>query len=306
MILGVQIINFDIFDNDQAGILIDESISPAREGGKRANPMRKLNALIGRNNTGKTSFMGCLAYMKDCVTDGVTAASISCGRPGFSNMTPDKSKPSKFKVFFKLGDRETGKSDYIQYELSILANRFGTPVVSYEKAVRSTREEDGTYKMTTLLEVTDGEGFVLCPERDDGKTEEISLDDDHRTALSLFGKLRRYTHLCDLFHEMTHSTKKVEKWSKQRKAGGKFGDRDYAREELMAESTALVISKLFCFSPSIQKSSIAYIGGWIGALKGDTAILLDKELQADIRKAANFIINRINLQCTKPILPKVM
>ena len=185
MILGVQIINFDIFDNDQAGILIDESISPAREGGQRANPMRKLNALIGRNNTGKTSFMGCLAYMKDCVTDGVTAASISCGRPGFSNMTPDKSKPSKFKVFFKLGDRETGKSDYIQYELSILANRFGTPVVSYEKAVRSTREEDGTYKMTTLLEVTDGEGFVLCPERDDGTTEEISLDDDHRTIIGV-------------------------------------------------------------------------------------------------------------------------
>lgn len=203
MILGVQIINFDIFDNDQAGILIDESVSPAGEGGRRANPMRKLNALIGRNNTGKTSFMGCLAYMKDCVTDGVTAASISCGRPGFSNMTPDKSKPSKFKVFFKLGDRETGKSDYIQYELSILANRFGTPVVSYEKAVRSTREEDGTYKLTTLLEVTDGEGFVLCPGRDDGKTEEISLDDDHRTALSLFGKLRRYTHLCDLFHEIS-------------------------------------------------------------------------------------------------------
>ena len=55
MILGVQIINFDIFDNDQAGILIDESISPAGEGGRRANPMRKLNALIGRNNTGKTS-----------------------------------------------------------------------------------------------------------------------------------------------------------------------------------------------------------------------------------------------------------
>ena len=143
MILGVQIINFDIFDNDQAGILIDESISPVAEGAQRANPMRKLNALIGRNNTGKTSFMGCLAYMKDCVTDGVTAASISCGRPGFSNMTPDKSKPSKFKVFFKLGDRETGKADYIQYELSILANRFGTPVVSYEKAVRSTRAVSG-------------------------------------------------------------------------------------------------------------------------------------------------------------------
>ena len=123
---------------------------------------------------------------------------------------------------------------------------------------------------------------------------------------TIFGDEHMQSFYCDLFHEMTHATKKVEKWSKQRKAGGKFGDRDYAREELMAESTALVISKLFCFSPSIQKSSIAYIGGWINALKGDTAILLDKELQADIRKAANFIINRINLQCTKPILPKVM
>ena len=200
MILGVQIINFDIFDCDKAGILIDESMVPAGE--QRANAMRKLNALIGRNNTGKTSFMGCLAYLKDCVTDGVTDASISCGRPGFSNMTPDNTKPSKFKVFFKLGDRETRKADYIQYEISISANRFGTPYVSYEKAMMSEKKEDGTYDVTTLLEVNNGEGFVLRPESEGGKKEDLSLDDDHRTALSLFGKLRRYTHLCDLYHEI--------------------------------------------------------------------------------------------------------
>ncbi len=200
MILGVQIINFDIFDCDKAGILIDESMVPAGE--QRANAMRKLNALIGRNNTGKTSFMGCLAYLKDCVTDGVTNASISCGRPGFSNMTPDNTKPSKFKVFFKLGDRETRKADYIQYEISISANRFGTPYVSYEKATMSEKKEDGTYDVTTLLEVSNGEGFVLRPESEGGKKEDLSLDDDHRTALSLFGKLRRYTHLCDLYHEI--------------------------------------------------------------------------------------------------------
>ena len=200
MILGVQIINFDIFDCDKAGILIDESMVPAGE--QRANAMRKLNALIGRNNTGKTSFMGCLAYLKDCVTDGVTDASISCGRPGFSNMTPDNTKPSKFKVFFKLGDRETRKADYIQYEISISANRFGTPFVSYEKAMMSEKKEDGTYDVTTLLEVSNGEGFVLRPESEGGKKEDLSLDDDHRTALSLFGKLRRYTHLCDLYHEI--------------------------------------------------------------------------------------------------------
>ena len=59
----------------------------------------------------------------------------------------------------------------------------------------------GTDKI--LAQLLEREGFVLCPGRDDGKTEEISLDDDHRTALSLFGKLRRYTHLCDLFHEIS-------------------------------------------------------------------------------------------------------
>ena len=57
MILGVEIENFDVFDKDKAGILIDDYLS---EGGSSSDPFRGLNALIGRNNTGKTSFMGCI------------------------------------------------------------------------------------------------------------------------------------------------------------------------------------------------------------------------------------------------------
>ena len=203
MILGVQITNFDIFDNDKAGILIDEIVNETPDK-PRANRMRKLNALIGRNNTGKTSFMGCLAFMKDCITDGVADASISCGRPGFSNMTPDKSKPSEFKVFFKLGDRKTGETSYIQYEIAISATRFGTPYVSSEKAMMSVKEEDGTYKIKTLLEMNNGEGKIAFPGSTEGEHGEISIDDEHLTALSLYGKLRRYTHLCDLYHEIAN------------------------------------------------------------------------------------------------------
>lgn len=73
-----------------------------------------------------------------------------------------------------------------------------------------------------------------------------------------------------------------------------------------SEKSYLVISKLFDFSPSLQKSSIAYIDGWIKAIREDADFLLDKTLQEDIKNAANIIISHINAQCNKPILPKLI
>ena len=69
MILGIEIRNFDVFDSDKAGILIEDFIEK-KDGGKSYNSLRGLNAFIGRNNTGKTSFMGCMAFLKDCITQG--------------------------------------------------------------------------------------------------------------------------------------------------------------------------------------------------------------------------------------------
>ena len=127
MILGVEIENFDVFDKDLAGILIDESITIANEkaAGKAYdghNRLRNLNALVGRNNTGKTSFMGCLSFLQDVITDGCAVASIIKGRPGFANMSPDISKPSVFRVLFKIEDGESRKPKYVQYEIGIGAN----------------------------------------------------------------------------------------------------------------------------------------------------------------------------------------
>ena len=112
MILGIELENFDVFDKDKAGILIDDFVSDNESGG---NALRGLNAFIGRNNTGKTSFMGCMAFLKDTITQGCAVASIIYGRPGFANMTPDIAKPSVFKVFFKLEDKLSGNPKFIQY-----------------------------------------------------------------------------------------------------------------------------------------------------------------------------------------------
>lgn len=138
--------------------------------------------------------------------------------------------------------------------------------------------------------------YVACKDRYSMEQEVYTMfEDEHMQS-----------YYCDLFHEMAHSTKTVGKWSCQRKQWNEFGDSMYAREEILAESTAFVISKLFDFSPCIQKSSIVYINRWIIAMRADADILLDKTLEDDIKNAANIIIGHINAQCSMPILPKLI
>ena len=199
MILGVEIENFDVFDKDKAGILIDDYLS---EGGTSSDPFRGLNALIGRNNTGKTSFMGCMAFLRDTITQGCAVASISYGRPGFANMTPDISRPSVFRIFFKLEDKKLGKPKFIQYELSIVTSRFKSPIIDSEKVIIVT-EVDGAKKPLTILDVKQGHGTIVNLE-DGSSGNEIGVEDEHLTALSLYGKLTGYRDYVLLYKEIYH------------------------------------------------------------------------------------------------------
>ena len=199
MILGIEIENFDVFDKDKAGILIDEYIG-AEESGKKHNALRGLNALIGRNSTGKTSFMGCMAFLKDTITQGCAVASISYGRPGFANMTSDISRPSVFRVFFKIEDIKIGNPKFIQYELAIATNRFKSPVIDSEKVVLVTGEKDSR-KALTILDTRQGMGTIVNLEEGDSLTD-IGVEDEHLTALSLYGKITGYRDFVLLYKEI--------------------------------------------------------------------------------------------------------
>ena len=192
MILGIEIRNFDVFDNDKAGILIKDYL----EGKDSGNPA---SAFHGRNNTGKTSFMGCMAFLKDCITQGCAVASISYGRPGFANMTPDISSPSVFKVFFKLEDKKTGRPKYIQYELSIVTSRYMSPVIDEEKVIVIS-DNDGKKESVTILDMKGGEGSIVNAGAD---KEVIGVEDEHLTALSLYGKISGYRDFVALYKEIS-------------------------------------------------------------------------------------------------------
>ena len=200
MILGIEIENFDVFDKDKAGILIDDFIAD-KDAGTGLNALRGLNALIGRNSTGKTSFMGCMAFLKDTITQGCAVASITYGRPGFANMTLDITRPSVFRVFFKLEDVKTGKPKYIQYELSIASNRFKSPVIDSEKVILVNYKE-GAREALTILDVKQGNGKIINLEESD-KASDIGVEDEHLTALSLYGKITGYRDFVLLYKEIS-------------------------------------------------------------------------------------------------------
>jgi len=202
VILGVEIENFDVFDKDLAGILIEESVRIAKDKDQAVhNRLRNLDALVGRNSTGKTSFMGCLSFLQDVITDGCAEASITKGRPGFANMSPDISKPSVFRVFFKMEDSETRKPKYIQYEIGIATNVYKSPYICFEKVLTTITDGD-EIKIVTMLDLKEGNGTIVYSSPSEEKTGEVFIDDEHLPAISLYGKLSKYKSFVDLFKEI--------------------------------------------------------------------------------------------------------
>lgn len=198
MLLGCEIINFDVFDDDRIGILSDGNDS------ENACRLRNMTALIGRNNTGKTCFMNAFEFIRDSVVTNVADAAIKDWRPGFANMVCDRTKPAVFKMFFKVRDKITFKSKYIRYELAIGADSYGRPYVASEKAVRSDKAPDGNgYVQVTILDMERGSGSIAYPKAAPGDMGAIEIEDEHLTALSVYGKLSGYTDMCDLYREIS-------------------------------------------------------------------------------------------------------
>lgn len=95
-----------------------------------------------------------------------------------------------------------------------------------------------------------------------------------------------------MLHEMTHSTMTPERLN--REMGGKFGDPKYAKEELVAELTAAMISHSMGFDSKITDNSAAYLDSWIGVLKKEPKFIVS--IMADVNKASDMILDRVDNQ----------
>ena len=90
------------------------------------------------------------------------------------------------------------------------------------------------------------------------------------------------------FHEMAHSTMSRV----GRNAGGHFGDSEYSKEELVAEMSAnMLLAHCGINTVLSEQNSIAYMRGWLKALKDNTAWLVSACGKA--QKATEYILGTV-------------
>lgn len=89
-----------------------------------------------------------------------------------------------------------------------------------------------------------------------------------------------------LLHELTHWTGAPHRL--ERKKGAKFGDHDYAFEELIAELGSIFLCAELGIDGNLQNHA-SYIKSWIKALKSDKTFIFKASAQAS--KAFNFTMN---------------
>lgn len=95
-----------------------------------------------------------------------------------------------------------------------------------------------------------------------------------------------------MLHEIAHSTMTPERLN--REMGGRFGDPKYAKEELVAELTAAMISHSMGFDSKVTDNSAAYLDSWIGVLKKEPKFIVS--IMADVNKASELILDHVDRQ----------
>ena len=92
-----------------------------------------------------------------------------------------------------------------------------------------------------------------------------------------------------LIHELAHSTGHNSRLA--RNFDGTFGDKDYSREELVAEfASAIVLAHFGIDSKPVVENHAAYLKSWYARLKSSPGMLMDA--MRDAEAAADMILGR--------------
>ena len=75
---------------------------------------------------------------------------------------------------------------------------------------------------------------------------------------------------------------------------GRFGAPKYAKEELVAELTAAMISHPMGFDPKVTDNSAAYLDSWIGVLKQEPKFIVS--VMAGVNRASDMILDHVDRQ----------
>jgi len=99
-----------------------------------------------------------------------------------------------------------------------------------------------------------------------------------------------------IFHEIAHSTGHPSRLNRfKENETNIFGSESYSKEELVAElASAMILGNLNIENKKVEKNSVAYLHGWMQAIKEDINLIISACSKA--QKASDFILSNIQEQ----------
>ena len=148
-------------------------------------------------------------------------------------------------------------------------------------------------KLKTHDPITEAEGFVTSyvdaerlPVRPSDRAYYSGGIREH-IAMPELGQFHSPEHYYSVFaHEITHSTGNANRLN--RDLTGRFGDKTYAFEELVAELGSAMICGALGLEAKPRKDHAQYIKGWLSALRGDNSFVISAASHA--QKAADYAL----------------
>ena len=95
----------------------------------------------------------------------------------------------------------------------------------------------------------------------------------------------------NLLHEMSHASGSANRLNRLA-PGSSFGSEAYAKEELVAELTAALVSSQYGMEKHVKSDSAAYLKSWLTSLNEDPNFI--KSSLMDVKRSASFISQRLD------------
>lgn len=206
MLIGVRIQNYCIFEDDIAGMLLEDVMKPQSVNSlascagveNESFPLAGLCAFIGRNKSGKTMFFSFLSYIRDAVMMGPAEAAMHDGKGGFVTLLMDRKRSMRGQLLF-LFPKTMGfdEEKYCEYSFDIAADTHGKP---YYKNESITIWSETMEKPLVTMDFTDGNGTVEI----NGKSEISEIDDVRYSALRAYGAISTYRTARAVYQDISH------------------------------------------------------------------------------------------------------
>ena len=174
-----------------------------------------------------------------------------------------------------------------------LQEQFKAPEMKDTKGMFESKEFDqmiDKQAWVCKINTVEGAGAFYSQSKDEITVPMKAQFNIHKTPEETYKDGMEY--YSSIAHEMAHSTG-IEK-RLGRDMEGHFGDKKYAKEELVAELTAAMVGNTMGFDKRILDNNAKYVDGWMDTMKKEPRFILS--VMADVNKASKMILDHIDKQ----------